>query len=95
MLENFKQLIYDKNKDFPWQSFENETIIIDPESNQSFELNELGTFIWNQLDGKKKVADIVEAIMREYETDDAQVLADLQALIESMQEAKLIIGKSE
>ena len=92
MLENFKEKIFKRNNDFPWQSFTSETIIIDPENNQSFELNELGTFIWQKLDGKTPVSEIIDGILKEYETDDEQVIKDLNELIISMIEARIIIG---
>jgi hypothetical protein len=37
--------------------------------NSVFILNETGAFIWEQIDGKKAVAEIIDLVINEYEID--------------------------
>ena len=94
MFEVFESSIYQKNKNFPWQSFDSETIIVDPSSHQSFELNELGTFVWNRIDGKTKVAELLKAIGEEYEVESRELSEDMLEWFIEMGEAGLILDVS-
>ena len=83
--------IFSKNKDFPWQTMSDETIIIDPKGQNSFELNELGSFIWVRIDGKNSVNEISNFICQQYEVDPEVVNEDLMAVVGEMQKNKLIV----
>jgi methyltransferase-like protein len=37
--------------------------------NQLFTLNEVGTFIWNIIDGKNSEVDIVDAVSKEFDVE--------------------------
>ena len=52
--------------------------------NTIFTLNETGAFIWDHIDGKNTVEDLIASIMKEYETDFRTARADVMAFIEEM-----------
>ncbi len=56
-----------------------------------FTLNETGAFIWEMIDGKRKLEDIVKALTTEYETDEATATRDILEFIETMHKY-LVIG---
>lgn len=82
--------VYQKNKNLPWQSIDGETIIIDPVKRSSFELQEVGSFIWGQVDGEKSFGQICESVCSEYDVDAGDAQKDLEELFESLLESKLI-----
>jgi len=55
-----------------------------------FVLNEMGAFIWQRLDGGSKLADIVGAMLDQYEVSREEAESDLGGLIERMLAAGLI-----
>jgi len=49
-----------------------------------FTLNETGAFIWEQIDGKKNVGDIIDALVSEYEIDKKSAGEDVFSFTEKM-----------
>ncbi len=64
--------------------------LLDLRSGKYFSVNSVAAFIWSKLAKPSRVADIRDAMMRQYETTEAQCSADLQTWLASMVEAKLI-----
>lgn len=52
--------------------------------NSVYTLNETGAFIWDLIDGKKCVKDIIEAVISEYETDYETASADVNSFLDEM-----------
>jgi hypothetical protein len=55
-----------------------------------FNLNETGAAIWDKIDGKKSLKEIIEEIAEEYEAEGQQVEMDIVQFVNEMMEAKLI-----
>ena len=55
-----------------------------------FNLNETGAAIWEKLDGKKSLKDIIAEIQGEYEVEDYRLEKDIISFIDEMISAKLI-----
>ena len=58
-----------------------------------YTLNSVGGDVWNLIDGKRTVAEIVSVLGEEYEVDAATVAADVRQLLDEMQEEKLIVSE--
>ena len=54
-----------------------------------FNLNETGAAVWERIDGKKNLKDIVAEIQAEYEADGKQLENDVMAFVNEMMDAKL------
>lgn len=55
-------------------------------------LNETGAFLWHQLDQKDCTeAELVEALLQEYDVDRAVAARDVHALVVQMQERGLFV----
>jgi hypothetical protein len=52
--------------------------------NSVYTLNETGAFIWEQIDGKKTLEDIIKALVNEYDIDEKNAETDVFSFIESM-----------
>ncbi len=55
-----------------------------------FTLNETGAFIWEQIDGKKSVRQIVMALTREYDIPERIAEDDVLEFIDNMREYLII-----
>lgn len=58
--------------------------------NSVYTLNETGAFIWEQIDGKKSVMDLIEALIAEYEIDKETAARDVLTFIEEMNKYLII-----
>lgn len=52
--------------------------------NSLYTLNETGAFIWEQIDGKKSLEDIIGAVVNEYNIDLKTASEDVSSLIDKM-----------
>ena len=52
--------------------------------NSVYTLNETGAFIWEQIDGKKPVEEIISALTDEYDIDKESAEEDVFSFIENL-----------
>jgi hypothetical protein len=84
-----------KEKDLVTRCVADETIIVPVKSNVGdldsiYTLNELGTMIWEFIDGQKTVNQIVEEICIAYDVSPEEARKDSLEFLESLEEAGLI-----
>jgi len=62
-----------------------------------YTLNEIGSRIWQLLDGRTTVAQIAQVIAQEYEVTDAEAAEDALALLDGLIAAGLVrpVGEGE
>lgn len=65
-------------------------VILNLDTGVYFGLDKVGARIWALLAEPHPVASVLETLLAEYEVDRSQCMADLQELLESLAEAKLI-----
>lgn len=53
-------------------------------------LNEVGAFIWNQLESETTKDKVLEALLSEYNVDRETALADIDEFIEKLKGAELL-----
>ena len=74
-----------------FQQLEDEAVILDVQSGGYFGLNEVGTFVWQQLAAGQEVPGIVRAMRDHYEVDEARASADVTVFLSALQEQGLVI----
>ena len=67
-----------------------ESVILDPSSGSYYGLNDVGSLIWTLIQEPKKVSEIREAILNEYEVTPEECDRDLVELLEDLQSSGLI-----
>jgi hypothetical protein len=55
------------------------------------ELNDTGSFLWKNIDGRKSAAELAELLVENYEVTPDIALSDTQALLEEMASRKLLV----
>jgi hypothetical protein len=58
--------------------------------NSVYTLNETGAFLWEQIDGKKSVKDLIKALVNEYDIDGETASRDVMSFIEEMHKYLII-----
>ena len=75
----------------PWQIQDSETIILHPKKKQAHELNEVGGYIWSQLESPKSENDLLSAICSFYEVTPSIAQSDLEEILNQLKDAELIL----
>jgi hypothetical protein len=84
-----------KQDNFVTREIAGETIVVPirgrtEDLDSIFTLNEQGTLIWNLLDGRTNVSQIVEAISKTYEVTEDEATKDTIDFLTSLEAAGLI-----
>ena len=58
--------------------------------NSVYTLNETGAFIWEQIDGKRSIGDIITAATAEYDIDFRNAETDVFSFVENMSKYLII-----
>ena len=58
--------------------------------NSVYTLNETGAFIWEQIDGKRNVEEIINELTNEYDIDKQNAESDVFSFIENMNKYLII-----
>ena len=61
------------------------------EFNGMINLNEVGAFLWRQLESDTTPEAVLAAVLEEYEVDESVAKADVNKFIKELQEADLIV----
>ncbi len=67
-----------------------ETVVLHFDQGLYFGLNEVGTLIWNQLQQPRKVQEIRDTILREYEVSNEECERDLFSLLRELSDKGLV-----
>lgn len=60
------------------------------EFNGMINLNEVGAFLWRQLESETTFDAVLKNVLSEYEVDESVAKADLERFIKELEEANLI-----
>ena len=67
------------------------TIILDAKKGEYYELNEVGTFIWEQLKSNKKtIEELKELVLNEFEVEESIVFSDLNNILNEFVKEKFV-----
>jgi hypothetical protein len=77
---------YRRNDNFVFRRIEDETILVPIKDNVGdmgsiYSLNEIGAFIWEHLDGERRLNTIMKLILDEYDVSANQAEADLNGFV--------------
>jgi hypothetical protein len=84
-------MTWQKNPALAWREIDDETVIISPNDSVMHELNDTGSFLWKNIDGKKSAAELAQLLAENYEVTPDIALSDTQALLEEMSSRKLVV----
>ena len=80
---------YVRNQDFVFRTINHEAILVPIRDNVGdmgciYSLNEVGAFVWGQLDGRKTIGDVKNLVLEAFDGVPASVDRDLQELVEQL-----------
>lgn len=80
-----------KNTKVPWRMIEQEAILVDVGKGEVIHLNEVAAEIWDVIDGKKTMGDIVQHICKTFSVDEETAEKDTLQFTKELLEKKLIV----
>ncbi len=81
---------------FIWRKMEGTAVLFNPDSNETYMLNQTAAAIWELCDGKHSVEDIVNAITEGFKSggDRTKILQDIiEFLAEGERDGYILTGK--
>ena len=72
------------------QEIDEETIILDSETQEYFSINEIGKVIWSLIEEKKNLEEIKAEMLDMYEVPQEQIEKDLLNFIQALEQKGLI-----
>ncbi len=67
-----------------------EAVLLDLKSQRYFGLDEVGTRIWQLLDERRQTGGLLEALLDEFDVEEARLRRDLRAFLHRLTDAGLI-----
>jgi hypothetical protein len=83
--------LWRKNPILAWREIDGEIVIVSPNDSVLHELNETGSFVWKQLDGRRPAAEIAATLAEEYDVRVEDALGDIETLLGELASRKLLI----
>ena len=72
------------------QKIDEDTILLDINTQEYFQINEVGTLIWEILSEKKELSEVKKEIATLYDIDEDQIEIDIFNFLEALNEKGLI-----
>lgn len=74
----------DKNEKIPWRIIEGEAILVNVDKGEVIHLNKVAAKIWDLINGKKSVSDIIEHIYNQFEVDEKAAKRDTLEFLDEL-----------
>lgn len=86
-----------KNERIPWRIIQGDGILVDVDKGEVIHLNSVAAFVWELIDGKKTISEIIKEICSEFEVNEAIAKKDVLTFTENLLEKGIIewVGKTE
>ena len=70
--------------------FEGQATIVMPDGSYIHVLNEIGSRVWELMDGEKSESQIVEILCQEFETDREEVARDVKDFLTALEAHRML-----
>ncbi len=78
-----------------YRVIDDEAVIVDLEDSTFHALNPVATFIWEQMNGRTRVEEIVERVCQEFEVTRETAEKDCREFIEALKRREMIVLSSD
>ena len=69
---------------------EDGTVIVSPDDGQLTVVNDVGSFVWELIDGQHSVTTIIQMVITHFQVSHDQAHSDVLAFLETLEERGLI-----
>lgn len=89
------KIIFIKNEDAACRIIESQAVILTTEDGRLHTLNEVGTFIWELLDGKRATEEIIAKVPERFDVDKKGAEKDVNFFLGDLMRRHLITVKKK
>ena|SRR3990167_6506259 len=79
-----------KSENVPWRIIEGEAILVNVDKSEVIHLNQTAAEVWNHLDNKNAILDIITHIQEKFEIDEEIAKKDILEFISQLVEKGLV-----
>ena len=72
------------------QEVDGEMVLLDMNSENYFGLDEVGTAIWQAMQEKESLKEVLEVLLEQYEVEEDVLKKDLATFVEKLEESGLV-----
>jgi hypothetical protein len=83
-------MIYKRTEQVEWRKFENESLLLNVSTGTYFRINEVGSLIWENLDGKRTDADLVQIVIKRFDVTETDARRDFVTFINQLLKDNLV-----
>ena len=84
-------MILSRSPKAAWRVIEGEAVILSLDTKAFRGLNPVGSRVWELIDGRRSVDEIVEVIVREFDVTPERAGADVQTFVRDLLDKELVI----
>jgi coenzyme PQQ synthesis protein D (PqqD) len=85
-------VIVAKSPSTAWQILAGEAVIVSMETKVMRGLNPVGSLVWELIDGRRTVDEIVAVVVREFDVDPSTATEDVEAFVGDLLDKGLVIA---
>lgn len=89
-----QEYIPELNPETVWRVLDDGAIVVTPKAGNVRVLNQVGTAIWQLIDGENSLADIESRLVRDYDVPLECVRRDLYTFVEELERRNMITWKN-
>jgi len=75
------------------EKMDNDVLLYNPASTLTLHLNESSSLVWQLLDGKTRVSELIELLQQQFPESSAQIESDVIEVLEKMQQNGVIVSE--
>ena len=83
-------VVLTRNPNAAYRIYDGQATVVLPEEAEVDVINPIGSLIWERIDGKRSLEEILAIVVDEYDVAPDQARADLIAFIESLREHRMV-----
>ena len=84
MSNEFKKMIPKRNSDAAFRVIDGEAMVVLPEKGEVKVLNNVGSRIWELMDGSATIEEISKIICMEYEVEEKNAISDVMDFLKEL-----------
>jgi hypothetical protein len=82
--------VFSKNPGAAFRVYDGQATVVLPDRGEVKVLNEVGSLVWERIDGKRSVAQILEAVLEDYEIGPEEARRDVLDFISTLREHGMV-----
>jgi len=85
-------IVLTKNPDAAYRVYDGQATVVLPDRAEVSVLNEVGSLVWDRIDGKRSVEEIIAAVLEHYQVNADQAQHDVFEFISSLRDHGMVFG---